>query len=232
MFNKNLINKKKNNGDLIEDDQFIMTEQHIHLNHPIEAVIFDLGRVLIQVDFTRGLFRHYTSPVFDDLTLLNRLMNDPLFRDFNSGKISAQQMYETVKEKFHVELPYREFVREWCNIFDPMDGMEEVLQQVARRFPVGLLSDIDPLHWEHCRKQFPMLSVFGKPTLSFEIGDMKPAEICYFQAAKNVGKSEESCLFIDDRLQNVQGALKAGMKSLQFTDVVSLKRELGKLGIF
>jgi len=198
----------------------------------INAVIFDLGRVLIRVDFTRGLFR-YRNPSGNksDQEVLEELFADPIFIDFNTGRISPEQTYRAIVTKYRLSIDYQTFVQEWSNIFSPMDGMEDLLYKVARNYPVGLLSDIDPLHWEYCRTTYPFLKIFRKPALSFEIGALKPAEICYQTAALNLNIPIENCLFIDDREINVAGAIAAGMQTIQFNGVEDLQRALVRMGI-
>jgi len=199
---------------------------------PIEAVIFDLGRVLVRVDFTRGLFRLYPeASQTDDLALLEHLMNDEIFREFTSGNIEPNELYRLVSGKYHLDLPFEEFTREWCNIFEEMDGMEDMVKAVSNRYPVGLLSDVDILHWNYCRLRFPVIRHFSSPTLSFEIHAMKPAEICYLTAARNVGKPTENCLFIDDRPGNVEGAIRAGMRAIQFLNRDQLICDLTELRV-
>jgi putative hydrolase of the HAD superfamily len=200
---------------------------------PIEAVIFDLGRVLIRVDFARGLFRRYPAAAdTNDLSLLEHLMNDPVFREFTCGNLTPEELYRTVSAKYQLNLSFDEFVREWCNIFDIMEGMDEVVQHVAQRYPVGLLSDIDPLHWDYCRQNFVALKHFPDPALSFEIRAMKPDEICYRTAAVKTGKPVQNCLFIDDRPINVEGAIRAGMQAVQFLNKDQLVSELIKLNVW
>ncbi len=162
----------------------------------IKAVIFDLGRVLIKVDFTRGLFRYRdSSGVKSDQELLDELFADEVFVDFNTGRISPRETFGLIKNKYKLPIDYPTFVQEWSNIFTPMAGMESLLRKVAENYPVGLLSDIDPLHWEYCRTNYTFLDIFKKPALSFEIGALKPAEICYKTAAANINMAIQS-LFV------------------------------------
>ncbi len=198
----------------------------------IKAVIFDLGRVLIKVDFTRGLYR-FRNPSGNksDQDVLEELFADPVFIDFNTGRISPEQTYREIVKKYRLSIDYDTFVQEWSNIFSPMDGMEDLLHRIAKNYPVGLLSDIDPLHWKYCLTTYPFLKIFIKPALSFEIGALKPAEICYQTAASNLNIRIENCLFIDDREINVAGAVAAGMQAIQFNGVEDLYRDLVRMGI-
>jgi len=198
----------------------------------VSAVIFDLGRVLIRVNFSRGLFRYYkrNSTATDD-EVLEELFKDQLFIDFNKGEIDSQNVCQEITKKYKLPLSYEQFVYEWCNIFDPMEGMEEVINKVNQKYKLGLLSDIDPLHWAFCETHFPQLKMFNNPTLSFKVGVIKPDPKCYQQAAINIDTDMEKCLFIDDRDINVQGAIHSGMQAIQFTGVEKLKEDLTCLDI-
>ncbi len=201
-------------------------------NNEIKAVIFDLGRVLVKVDFARGLFKYaHPSPNADDLTLLDKLFKNELFIKYNTGKIDTKQMYQSAKDQFDIQLEYDVFIEKWCDIFEPMEGMESVVREIQGKYPIGLLSDIDPAHWNYLKKNYPLLDVFENPTLSFETGILKPAVEVYKIAAKNIGFDPENCFFIDDRPQNIEGAVKAGMRGVIFTGVEKLRTDLQKAGI-
>ena len=191
----------------------------------VKTVVFDLGRVLITVNFTGGLFKYYKRDAGStEDEVLAELFLDPVFIGFNSGKLSPQEVYQALINKYGLPVSYDQFTHEWCDIFGPMDGMDSLVRRVAQSYKIGLLSDIDPLHWAYCRKNFPFLSLFEKPGLSFEIGALKPDPRCYTAAAKNTDTQIEHCLFIDDRAINVHGAQEAGMQAVQFTGVDDLIR--------
>ena len=199
---------------------------------PVEAVIFDLGRVLIDVDFTRGLFRRIaTDSREDNLVLIEALFHEELFVAYSSGKISTETLYNGISEKFNLHIPRARFEEEWCDIFTPVDGMKEVLERVQKNHPVGLLSDTDPLHWNYCIGHFPWLKSIEKPTLSYEIGYLKPHPRCYQIAAANVGFPADRCLFIDDRPKNVNGAIDGGMQAIRFESAEQIKGELKRRNI-
>jgi FMN phosphatase YigB (HAD superfamily) len=198
----------------------------------IQAVVFDLGRVLIQVDFTSGLFKYYQgNQESSDEEILEELFKDKVFIDFNTGKIDAQQVYKSIEDKYGLALSYEQFTYEWCNIFAPMQGMPAIVDRVLKKYKIGLLSDIDPLHWQYCQQNFPVLKNFKKPALSFEIGALKPDPICYQRASEYINTEVQNCLFIDDREINVQGARKAGMQAMRFTGVADLELLLPNLGV-
>lgn len=199
----------------------------------VQAIIFDLGRVLIDVKFNRESLEFFgVNPEDKDMEkILTAAFNNPLFRDYNMGKISTADFYRAFIKEHHLQMDFEIFKQKWCSVFAPIEGMEALFRQLRVRYPVGLLSDTDPLHWEYCLYHFPFLQLIEKPTLSYEIGALKPMPVCYLKAAEKVGYAPEQCLFIDDRPMNVQGAKKMGMVGIVFQNAGKLKEALRKYDI-
>jgi len=198
----------------------------------IKAVIFDLGRVLVDVDLTQGIFRYLKIPAADaDLKLMEKLFNDRFFRDYACGKLPPQKFHEIFCRQSGIDLNYEDFKREWCAVFREMEGMEEVVRRLSIKYRLGLLSDLGPLHWEYIKNHLPLLRYFPKPLLSFQTGCLKPDPRCYQLAAQSVDCTPQECLFIDDRPVNVEGAKQAGMKALVFKSVPDLRTEFEKNGL-
>ncbi len=200
---------------------------------PVQAVVFDLGRVLVGLDFGRGLIGRLaggSAEVTDEA--LRRALADPLFADFSTGRIPPEEFHRRMEARFQLGLGFEEFCRQWCDIFLPAPGMEALVRELAgRRVPLGLLSDTDPLHWAFELAECPWLALIPKPTLSFEIGLLKPEPECYRLAARNTGAPVERCLFVDDLARNVEGARAVGMQALRFTGADALRATLGELKV-
>jgi glucose-1-phosphatase len=193
----------------------------------IEAVIFDLGRVLVDIDTSRGIFRFFSQLLAgDDWLVMHKLMHHKVIREYNTGRLSSQGFYKRVRGEFSLDLDFDTFSRLWCDIFLPMPGMEGLVYDLKDKTALGLLSDTDPLHWNHLRSTYPHVAAIDKPTLSYEIGFGKPDKQCYLAAAANTGRPPEKCLFIDDLPANVEGAITAGMKSVQFQSADQIRRAL------
>ncbi len=197
----------------------------------IKAVIFDLGRVLVTIDFASGLLGKIGSM---DLSFnaVAELAGDSDFIDFSTGRITAECFYERVIAKTGIELGFQEFSGLWCAIFGEMAGMRGIVTKLASRYKLGLLSDTDPLHWEHICREYPWIpEFFPEPVLSYRTGVMKPDSRAFSAAVTAVGRSAEECLFIDDLQKNVNGARECGLNALRFTAPQDLKLELMRTGI-
>jgi FMN phosphatase YigB (HAD superfamily) len=198
----------------------------------VRVVIFDLGRVLVDLDFSEGLLAHAPGGGADSFeSVRSRFAQDPLLRDFGTGRIGPEAFHREACRRLGLDLSFPRFRELWCNIFRESAGMEALVAEVAARRPVGLLSDTDPLHWAYLRERFPFLERFARPTLSFETGVLKPDPHAYRAAAEHAGVPPEACFFTDDIPGNVEGARRAGMDAVVFRGADALRAELGRRGV-
>jgi putative hydrolase of the HAD superfamily len=200
------------------------------VQNKIKAVIFDIGRVLVDVNLTNGIFKFLDLPEgATDLKILNDLLDDKIFIEFSKGKISSQDFYNDFISKTSLNISYDDFVFHWQNIFKPIEGMDLLCEQISKKYEIGILSDIDTLHWQCLKDELAVFKDVKTPTLSYEVGFMKPQSEIYEIAVKNVAQLPQECLFIDDREMNVKGAIDFGMQALNFEDLPKLRKDLQKM---
>ncbi len=193
----------------------------------IQAVIFDLGRVLINIDnilLAEKLFKGMDAGNPQELG--SRTMSDPAMIAFNTGQIGIEEFHRRMCRSFRLTMDIDVFKSLWCEIFYTMDGMEELVGRVLKKTAVGLLSDTDPIHWSFIRRRWPWISAIKNPTLSYEVGVMKPDAKIYLTAANNINTPPEHCLFIDDLRSNIEGARAVGMQAVRFESVSHLEQQL------
>jgi FMN phosphatase YigB (HAD superfamily) len=198
----------------------------------ISAVIFDLGKVLVDWDISQGIWAEVIEtigPQAEDTPL--RRDWQQVYRSYSTGRMPPDVFHREVCRITGLQMSYKEFVPNWCDIFFTMPGAEELFHQLIDRFPVGLLSDTDPLHWDYLLSTWPWLKKIPNPTLSFKIGFTKPAPDAYLAAARNTGFPPQACFFTDDRPKNITGAREVGMDAELFTDVAALRSQLEARGI-
>jgi putative hydrolase of the HAD superfamily len=145
--------------------------------HPItiRAVIFDLGRVLVNIDsrlLVEKLFKGMDAANVQELG--RRTMSDPSMIEFNCGRMSFSDFHYNMCETYDLELDLEAFTELWCQIFYTMEGMKELVAKIAPHIKIGLLSDTDPVHWNFICRRWSWIGAINQPTLSFEVGTMKP----------------------------------------------------------
>lgn len=198
----------------------------------IKALIFDMGRVLVDLDFSAAMTRFPQTQLDIGRIIRFSAADDPTFIAFERGEISPEDFHRYVCGLCGITVDFEVFRQMWTSIFREMPGMEELAGELrsAGRWRLGLLSDTDPLHWAQISQQFPWIpEIFTTPTLSFREKICKPAAEIFRRAAAHAGFAPEECLFIDDRADNVAGAQAVGMRGYRFTGTTALRETLNAL---
>lgn len=195
--------------------------------HNITTIIFDLGRVLVDISTGGEKFgRLMRSTGISSENSFEAFWYLREVRQHMTGVIDSREFFRQAAERFSLSCGYDEFVEGWCDLFSPLPGMREFLGGIAGRYRVGILSDTDPLHWAAIRAMMPWIAGIKNPTLSYNVGYLKPHPKMFAEAAANCGSAKEACLFVDDRIENVDGARYCGMPALQFVSLEKLRRDL------
>jgi putative hydrolase of the HAD superfamily len=79
-----------------------------------------------------------------------------------------------------------------------------------------LSNELDLFYGADFRKQLPLLSLFDLIVDATHTGILKPDPRAYAAVTDALGLPADACVFVDDQPRNVAGALKAGMRAVQF----------------
>ena len=198
---------------------------------PFEVLAFDLGNVLIRVDHLRlcrrlaGLARLDPDQIYTDIFVSGR---EP---DYDAGRLTTAEFYHWLLKRFGVDLPFPRFRDWWCDLFDSMEGMEELVALLHQRYPLLLISNTNPLHFADIYRRFPVVHQFRRFILSYQVQSRKPEPAIYQALIREAGVSPERCLFIDDKAQFVSAARTHGLTAWQFTSPADLIAKLTEAGV-
>lgn len=197
----------------------------------IRVIIFDLGGVLIEIDyheFINNVSKEFNIPV---LELIKNSTNEA-HNDYMMGKITGEKFYEIVCKKYDHSISIEKFKKLWASILVKQnDEVANIVINLKKRYQLAIMSNTDPWHFSYCLKKYPVIEIFKKRFLSYEEQMLKPDPQFFKLVADLLNVHPTSCLLIDDLTENVQSAEKVGYQVIQFRDVYNLKNELEKLGI-
>lgn len=177
----------------------------------IQAFIFDIGKVILDFDFQPALQRlSLQSSPFDQGEL------NTLKLSYESGKISRLEFLETSHQLLNFTGTTEEFTHLWQNIFHLNSPMVELIESLAPRYPLYLLSNTNDLHVEHFTEKFSVFSHFSGAIYSHEVQLMKPDPAIYAEAVRQFKVDPQSTVFIDDLAPNIESARKAGFHAIQY----------------
>jgi FMN phosphatase YigB (HAD superfamily) len=194
------------------------------------TVIFDLGGVLVSVDFVRACKRLEAAGGAPAAVILEAIVDGEDKSAFDTGRLSPEQFAARFCATLGLRLPYSEFAEMWCDIFAEKREVTRLLDQVGKHADLMLLSTTDPLHFEYIRSHYGFLAKFGRLVLSYEVGHVKPARQI-FERALGLCAPGTPMIYFDDVPEYVAAARACGLPAEQFVDAVALRRDLEGFGV-
>jgi len=195
------------------------------------AVIFDLGKVLIHFDFQLGYRALEGVCPFPTAEIRRRLAASGLVGRFETGLIEPLDFFAKLRETLALHLDYDGFRRIWSGIFRQTLVPETMLEGLAARYKLLLLSNTNAIHMEWVREHYPLLRHFHALILSYEVKALKPQPEIYRAAVKLAGCAPEECFYTDDIAEYVEAARRLGIDAVQFQSCEQLLGEMAARGI-
>ncbi len=198
----------------------------------IKAVLFDLGNVLVPVDFRRC--REALAEVCPHSPQdVQRIMGTSgLPRRYEQGEVTSEEFFETTCRLLDMQVTYEKFCAVWGEILSPDPLVpESLLESLAVSRRLVLLSNTNAMHFGQAEARYPMLRHFHEFVLSFRVGAMKPDPRIYQHAIAAAGCPPSECFFVDDLADNVDAARRAGIDAAVFTSLDQLHADLQLRGV-
>jgi len=199
-----------------------------------KAVIFDLGRVLIDYDWHIALvgLRKWSSMSAEEAER-RILAKDGVFR-FETGRLSEEAFHAHVEEAVQAKIPFKEFETLWDSIFTGEIGpVARVVRAVMAegRTRVAVLSNTNRLHVRFLRRTWPLMNELPNIFLSNEIGVRKPDRQAFQYVLDRIGTAAGETLMVDDLPANIATARAMGLQTVHVTSPEQAVAELARYGL-
>ncbi len=198
--------------------------------HDIKLVIFDLGNVLINHD-AEIFLKDFMQVSGKDRQSVVDIFKNAYSGKFDTGQSSARDFYNNIIKGLEVKLSFQDFKNIYCNIFKEHSDFKPFVYQIMENFNTSILSNIDELHHNYIINNWPWVLDIKDWFVSYKMGMVKPDINIYNEVLNKMGFKAQETVFIDDREDNIQGAKKAGLNAVHFSDTENAVNELNKLGL-
>lgn len=195
----------------------------------IEAIIFDLGGVIIDIDYQKTIHAFEKLGMTDFHTVYSQAAQSNLFDDFETGQISAQRFINSLLPHLSLGTSPNKAVQAWnAMILDVPAEKLALLNWLKQKYPLYLLSNTNELHVPVVRRSWAnttnesMESFFNKIYFSHELHLRKPHQEIFKFVCEDQNLNPETTLFIDDSIQHIEGATKFGLQTFHVTSSESL----------
>jgi putative hydrolase of the HAD superfamily len=198
-----------------------------------DALLFDLGRVVLDIDFTRTLASWASHAGCEPSHLLGRFSCDELYQRHERGEIDDAEFFAGLRASLGIGLSDAQFLDGWNAIFaGEMPDIAGHLARAAQRLPLYAFSNTNGAHVEHFSRAYAsVLGHFREIFLSSTIGLRKPEAAAYDHVVKAIGVPARRIVFFDDLAENIEGARTRGLTAVHVTSPKDVADALAALGI-
>jgi len=196
---------------------------------PVDAVVFDLGGVLVRLtglDELTRLSGHSREEI------VRRWLGCRWVRRFESGRCPPDEFAAGVVADWGLPLSADAFLDSFVTWPEALfDGAVEIVTETAGVATVACLSNTNALHWEVHARRWELDALFDELFLSHLMGMVKPDAAVFDHVVDVLGRPAPRILLLDDSPPNVEAARNAGLRAKVVRGPVEARRVLAELGV-
>lgn len=197
-------------------------------------IIFDLGNVLYDIDFTKmnKVFASYGVQDFEQYFTLSQ--SHSLFLDLEKGFVQPESFYDGFRAISNSDLTNEQIKEGWNALlvgFRPKSI--EWVKAHQNQFNTFLYSNTNQIHYDHFIPEFettgfnyPFETLFKKPYYSHQMGQRKPDPASFMYILENEGLVAGETLFVDDNEPNIIAAASVGLKVLHLKAGMTVENDI------
>lgn len=180
----------------------------------IKNIIFDLGNVLVGVDFemSKGLI---LSAGVSERKYKN-FFGKNIKRKYESGNIKTSEFMDLAYRRLGNAIPKKKLKELFEDMFYENPEMKRFLKRLfeSGKYRLFLLSNTNPLHFNYIKRKFTYINLIDNFLLSYKLKIVKPDAAIYKTVLKKYKLNSVETIFIDDLEENCKPARKLGIKTI------------------
>lgn len=201
------------------------------IDKKINTAIFDLGGVLFDIDYrlTQQAFQELGATTNFD-AVYSQQKQAGIFDEFEKGNISPAQFRDGLRKWLPEAITDKQIDDAWNALligFPP--EKVDMLDRLKKKYDLFLLSNTNEIHLPEVLKMIDeahspgqMGKLFIREYYSCRMGLRKPDKAIYEKVITENNLNPATTLFVDDLIQNVEGAALTGLQTLHCTPQVNL----------
>ena len=201
----------------------------------LDALVLDYGEVLVRAQPPGSVQRMAALARLDEEEFRLRYWRSRL--DYDKGALSDLEYWRGVIDGPGIDDSERDAIADALAAadYDSWSDYREDVWALAAAFKrrggrTAILSNGVPAVINRVRRDRPLADYFDVVVVSCEVGCTKPDPRIYELCLARLGARAEATLFVDDRIENLEGAARHGIRTLHFVgdeSVEALRRAIG-----
>lgn len=196
-----------------------------------DALLFDLGQVVIEIDFDLAFARwaEYAGQPID--TVKSKFTSDSIYERHERGEIDASAYFASLRNSLGIDISDPQFVEGWNSIYvREIPGIAELLRRAKEKLPLYAFTNTNFTRQQAWSQMYAeVLSQFETVFVSSELGKRKPEPEGFQAISEAIGVPLPRIVLFDDLLENVEGARAVGMQAVQVTSLADITSSLQEI---
>jgi len=189
----------------------------------IKNIIFDLGVVLLNVDYSKTIIAFEKLGLKDAERAFSKQHQGELFKVYERGNLSDDRFLEELSRRTlcsNISL----LKEAWCAMLGELPKHKlEFLHKLKQEYRLFILSNTNRIHQRWFEEKIEQTYGWENFSSCFEfvgyshlIGERKPDLAAFDYIPRKFDLRKKETLFIDDTMEHVEGAQKAGIMALHY----------------
>jgi HAD superfamily hydrolase (TIGR01509 family) len=201
----------------------------------VAALLFDLGRVVIDVNTARAIGRWAELAGVPAAEIAERhtrrVAGGEPFCRHERGEISDAAFFAHLRKELQIALTDEELSDGWnALLVGEMPGIRPLLARAQAALPLFAFSNTNCAHQRYWSVRFAdLLAPFRKIYVSHALGARKPEAAAFRAVVEDIGLPAERILFFDDAVENVASARACGLAAVQVNAIADIERILSEV---
>lgn len=202
-------------------------------HHPVHALLFDLGGVIVEIDFNRAFAIWGAYSGVPAAIIKSRFSFDACYEAHERGQMTANAYFNSLRTSLGIRMSDEQFRDGWNAIFvGEIPGVAALLRRAKALVPIYVFSNSNPTHYAYWAREYAdILGHFRKIFVSCRLGRRKPEAEAFALVSSKIGVPLENILFFDDTNENVESARRLGMRAIRVKSIADIKDALGNIQI-
>lgn len=192
----------------------------------IKNLVFDLGGVILEDSFATASAK--IAPLYNieenELTRVFRKHNLDIYQ--NGQSTYKDRLIATLTELNRLDIDVDPLIKIIQEIFQPVPGMIELLQQSKESYVLYMLSNQTAATLPYLEDKYEFFNYFKYSVFSYRVGLAKPHKEIFEYFLKNTGIKPQESIFIDNLEDNLVTAKQLGFNTILFENEKQLQNDI------
>lgn len=197
-----------------------------------KVVVFDLGKVLLDFDFSIFARELAKKARVEAEEVLRLVVQSDVLVEYETGRTTSMDFYHQVSELTGYTGDAASFERCFGDIFAELPQMIAIQEELKLAgIPTYIFSNTNEIAIKIIRDRYPFFSRFDGYVYSYQEQSMKPDPKIYEAVEKLTGHDGTDLVFMDDKSENIEQARQRGWYGIVHGDPEITRAELRQLGL-